>query len=64
MSFLLNDLDAEELVILASSISLSISNVLKPSEIKILIGMLNSIGSLLALIAVKQGGIDDTEIFR
>ena len=54
MSFFLNDLDPEQLVILASALSLNFSKGLTPSEIEILGGFLTSIGDLLALIASKQ----------
>jgi len=61
MSFFLNDLDSEQLVILASVLSLNFSKGLTPSEIEILGGFLTSIGDLLALIASKEDSIKDAE---
>jgi len=53
MSFLKNDLDAEQLVILANALSLNFSKGLTPSEIEILGGLLTS------LIASKQQSIQE-----
>jgi len=61
MSFLLDDLDAEELVILASVLSLDFSKGLTASQTNILGNLLNSIGDLLSVIASKQESIENAQ---
>jgi hypothetical protein len=61
MSFLLDDLDAEQLVVLASVLSINFSKGLTASQTNILGNLLNSIGDLLSVIAAKQESIDNAQ---
>jgi len=59
MSFFLDDLNAEQLVILASALALNFSKDLTASQTNILSDLFNSIGDLLSVIASKQQSIDN-----
>ena len=59
MPFFLDDLNAEQLVLLASALALNFSKDLTASQTNILSNLLNSIGDLLAVIASKQQSIDN-----
>jgi len=61
MSFILDDLDAEQLVILAGALSINFSKGLTASQTNILDNLLNSIENLLSVIASKQESIENAQ---
>jgi hypothetical protein len=54
MSFPLNDLNTEQLLIAVNALAISFSKGLTAAEIELLSSFIVSIGDLLALIAIKQ----------
>jgi hypothetical protein len=54
MSFPLNDLDTEQLLIAVNALAISFSKGLTAAEIDLLSIFITSLGDLLALIAINQ----------
>ena len=59
MSLFIDNLDGEQLAILASAFAIAFSKGLTASEIELLAGFITSIGDLMALIATKNESDND-----
>lgn len=61
MTIFVDNLDADQLSVLATAVAISISKGLNPTQINILAGFIDSVGDLLGLIASKQQSLSTTD---